>query len=163
LQRQAQANRTRGFTLVEALVALIVLAVGMLGVASLFMIMLRSGASSSSTLQAISLATDIADRIRANRVAGAAYQVNGVAADNICVGAGAVNCTPAQMAANDTYLWQRQITQTWPGGAATGTIVYVTGPPPAPATYTITLSWVENTKGGAQPFTYSLNIQVPET
>src|SRR5437879_7552951 len=78
--------RPRGFTMVEMLVALVVLAVGMLGVAILFGISLHSGSSAISRMQAVNLAADIADRNRANRRAGItpnnAY--GGAAADNGC-------------------------------------------------------------------------------
>ena len=70
--------------MVEMLVALVVLAVGMLGVASLFGISLHSGSSAISRMQAVNLATDLADRIRANRQAGNAYA--GAAANNNCTG-----------------------------------------------------------------------------
>jgi len=46
---------------------------GMLGVASLFGISLHSGSSAITRMQAVNLATDLADRIRANRRAGNAY------------------------------------------------------------------------------------------
>jgi len=89
--------------MVEMLVALVVLAVGMLGVASLFGISLHSGSSAIARMQAVNLAADIADRIRANRRAAGAYA--GAAANNACTGAAAVSCSPAQMAADDLYWW----------------------------------------------------------
>src|SRR5205823_8122048 len=103
----------RGFTLIEMLVALVVLAVGMLGVASLFGISLHSGSSAITRMQAVNLATDLADRIRANRAAGDAPNnaYGGAAAINGCTGAAAVSCTPAQMAADDLYWWQRQLSR----------------------------------------------------
>src|SRR5438477_11539034 len=81
--------RPRGFTMIEMLVALVVLAVGMLGVAILFGISLHSGSSAISRMQAVNLAADTADRMRANRRAadGALAAYAGAAADNHCTGA----------------------------------------------------------------------------
>ena len=75
--------------MVEAMVALVVLAVGMLGIAGLYVTTLRSGGGAIYRFQAVNLASDLADRIRANRTANVAYL--GPAADNNCYGAGAVD------------------------------------------------------------------------
>lgn len=145
--------KTKGFTLVEVLVALVVLSVGMLGIAGLYVTSLRSGSSSIYRMQAVNLATDIADRIRANRTANVDYA--GVPADNLCVGGG-VSCTPAQMAANDLWVWQQQLTATLPGG---GGVVNVNPAPAGPLfTYTIRVTWSE--PGEAAPLTYTLNFQL---
>src|SRR5205807_2496750 len=118
--------------------------IGMLGVASLFATSLNSGSSAIARMQAVSLVNDLADRIRANRTAGAAYQ--GAAANNNCVGGviGAVTCVPADMAANDLFVWNQQIAAAWPGGSAAGTVV-VTGPDAVTNlfTYKIKVVWSE--------------------
>src|SRR5437016_13881334 len=155
--QRAMPNRAAcGFSMVEMLVALVVLAVGMLGVASLFATALHSGSSAISRMQAVNLAADIADRIRANRRAGIAPNnaYGGAAADNGCTGAGAVSCTPAQMAADDLYHWQRQLSRAIARGPANGTVVVTPG---TPQTYTILVSWTEKT-GTLQ---YQMQVQAP--
>lgn len=57
----------RGMTLVEALVALLVLCIGLLGVAGMQMQALRANHGAYLRSQATMLAQDIADRMRANR------------------------------------------------------------------------------------------------
>jgi type IV pilus assembly protein PilV len=60
-------GRQRGMTLIEALVALLVLSIGLLGVAGLQLQALRSNHGAHLRSQATILAHDIADRMRANR------------------------------------------------------------------------------------------------
>ena len=63
----ARAPREAGMTLVEVLVALVVLSVGLLGIAAMQAVGLRSMQSAGSRSQATLLAYDIVDRMRANR------------------------------------------------------------------------------------------------
>jgi type IV pilus assembly protein PilV len=62
----------RGTTLVETLVALVVLSVGLLGIAALQMTSLRNNRGAHLRSQAQVLAYDITDRMRANRNAALA-------------------------------------------------------------------------------------------
>ena len=86
--------------------------------------------------QAVTLAGDVADRIRANPRAGAAYANAG--ADNDCVDGG-INCTPQQMAAHDIFLWQAQAAEALPNG----TVFIVYDNAAVPPSYEITISWTE--------------------
>jgi len=52
-----------GFTMVEVLVALVVLAIGLLGIAALYLNSLQSGRTAIYRTQAVNLAADLADRI----------------------------------------------------------------------------------------------------
>ncbi len=144
------SKRMQGFNLVEVLIALIIMSVGMLGIAGLYVHSMQAGRTSLFRHHAVTLAGDVADRIRANPTARAAYGLAG--ADNNCV-SGGIDCTPAAMAANDIFLWQQQAVDTLPTGAVA--VVFVDNAP-APPTYTITVSWTEP----GQAMNYSITIPV---
>ena len=61
-----------GFTLLEVLVAMLVLAIGLLGLAGLMTSSMRDNLSASHRTQATWLAYDILDRMRANRTSAIA-------------------------------------------------------------------------------------------
>lgn len=143
------AGRVRGFTLVEVLIALIVMSIGMLGIAGLYVHSMQAGRTSLFRHHAVTLAGDIADRIRANPRAAGTYALAG--ANNNCVNGG-VDCTPDEMAQNDIFLWEQQAADTLPAG--TVTIVFDNAP--VPPTYQITVQWNEP----GQVLSYSITIPV---
>ncbi len=142
----------KGFTLVEVLVALVVMSVGMLGIAALYLEGMRAGRTALYRTTAITLAADMADRIRANRNAGLAYAGTGPGADSGCVN-GPVDCTAAELAADDWLDWSTRLTTQLPEGASGE--VAIDGA--IPATYTITVAWPEI--GQEEPATYTLMMQ----
>jgi type IV pilus assembly protein PilV len=95
-------RQAHGFTLIEVLVALVVLGIGMLGLGRLFLYTLQGNSSATSRTVAVNLAADLADRIRANRNATLNY--NGArpitaVPTTVCVGGAlsfTVLCTPQQ-------------------------------------------------------------------
>jgi type IV pilus assembly protein PilV len=125
-----------GFTLIEILVALLVVSVGMLGVAGLFVHSIQAGRTAHFSVQAVTLAADVADRIRANPRAGAAYAGAGI--DSGCV-TGTAKCDAEQMAQHDIFLWTTQVENLLPGGEIH--VQYDGGT--LPAEYTITVGWNE--------------------
>lgn len=60
--------KSRGLTLVEILIALLILSIGLLGLAGLQTLSLKFNTSAYYRTQATQLAYDFADRMRANRV-----------------------------------------------------------------------------------------------
>lgn len=107
-----------GFTLIEVLVALFVLAVGMLALAALQGRSLRDSTSAQLRGTALMLAYDISDRMRANPtgVTTNAYARSSTSAitaqsapDPRCTTTANTfatsPCTPAQMATEDMYQW----------------------------------------------------------
>lgn len=129
-------RKVDGFSLVEVLVALVVVSVGMLGVAGLYVNGLQAGRIAMFSHQAVTLAGDVADRIRANPRAGAAYEGNGPGVNHNCV-AGGLDCDEAEMAATDTFLWQQQAQDVLPEGRVNVQFNGGANPPE----YTINVSW----------------------
>jgi len=68
-------KRCRGFSLVESLVALVLLSLGMLGAGAMLLGSLQAHAAALRELTALTLAQDMADRLRANLLAGIADPV----------------------------------------------------------------------------------------
>jgi type IV pilus assembly protein PilV len=147
--------RYGGFSLVEAMVALVVLSVGMIGIAALHGQSLAANRTAQLRTQAVNLTADMADRVRLNRLGGAAYA--GPSENRSCdpQSGGGVDCTPQQMAEHDVLVWQQQVARLLPDGV--GAIRYdgATIPP----TYSIEVAWTEV---GAGTLTQRLVIQVPE-
>ncbi|MCH6573487.1 MAG: type IV pilus modification protein PilV [Proteobacteria bacterium] len=128
-----------------------VLSVGLLGVARMYVFSLQNGRSALLNTQAVILAADMADRIRANQTAGIDYA--GAAADFGCV-EGGVDCTPTQMASNDLLIWQNEVANALPGGQATVAVNVGT----FPTTFVISVLWSD--VGSPQPAQYQLTVQI---
>ncbi len=127
----------RGFSLIEVLIALIIMSVGMLGIAGLYVQSMQAGRTSMLRHNAVTLAGDVADRIRSNPRAGNAY-TDADGADNACVN-GNADCNEAEMAGQDIFLWKAQAETTMPNGLVTITFDDDVSPP----NYTIEVSWDE--------------------
>lgn len=150
-------RRSGGFTLIETLVALLVLSVGLIGVAALHGQALAASSLALNRSKATVLAGEISDRIRGNRGAGIAYEAG--AGDNGCDEAtanGGGDCSPAEMAAHDLYLWQDQLARNLPGGQ--GAIDVDTTA--VPTSYTVTVSWDE--PASEDPVSFTFEFSLPE-
>lgn len=132
MRMQAKStSRVRGMTLVEMLVTLVSASVGLLGIAALQLVSLRSNQEAYLRLQASALADSILDRIRANPKGfiDAEY-------DNIVFnGTG----TAGTRAGTDLKAWQAEVDRLLPGGAnaAAGAIRRK----PSSNVVTITIRW----------------------
>lgn len=138
----ASFHRARGFTLVEALVALVVLSIGMLGIAALYVESLRAGRTALIRSQAVNLASDMADRIRANRTGGATYAKDvgdaGTPSVDCEQGGTSASCTPAVMADHDKAIWDAEVIRSLPAGTA-----QIDFTDANPDVYVITVTWSE--------------------
>ena len=134
-----------GFTLVEVMIAMIIFAIGLLGLAGLQATSLMNEHSSYTRSQAVLLAYEMADRMRANPDGGTAYATatTETAADitgyssTLCT---ANPCNPATMAIYDLGSWKTALPTLLLSGQ--GQIVNT-----ADTNYTITVHWDEDRTG----------------
>ncbi len=111
-----------GFSLLEVLIALLVLSVGLLGLAGLQLNGLRSNQDSYNLSQAMAQAYDMADRMRANMPGFYASNYDAISttipADPGCITTG---CNSTQMAQYDAYQWNTANANLLPNGKGTVT------------------------------------------
>lgn len=133
----------RGFSMLEILITLVIIATALLGTAGLQIYAMRMGQSGQFRTQAVFLASDIAERMEANKAAAVAG--NYVVAATSTPSTAATNCAAnacdiATLANWDISQWENaiialglpqaswQITQTTAGN---------------PSTYSIVISWTD--------------------
>lgn len=99
-------RRTRGFTLLEVLITIIVLAIGMLGLANLQSKIHVTEIESYQRAHAVLLLQDMIDRVNANRTNAASY----VSATELGTGGAYADCSgAANLAARDRCEWQNAL------------------------------------------------------
>ena len=134
-----------GFTLIEVLVALVVLSIGLLGIAKLVLFGVKANDSAYLRTQAVNLAYGVLDNMRGNvTVAQAgAYNVGlGVyAAPGQMCNLVATPCAGAALAAYDLYQWKQQLLASLPNGDGTVTTTIVPQPVGSLVTAVITVQW----------------------
>jgi type IV pilus assembly protein PilV len=133
-------SKLRGFTLLESMIALVILSVGMLGIAALYVEGLRAGRTAIYRTTAVALASDMMDRIRANPAARADYALT--AAVSNCVN-GTVDCSQTELAQEDVSVWEAEVAARMPLGTSADVTVATATPVAQVDTYTITISWPE--------------------
>jgi len=148
-QGQAQAlKRQSGFSLLEVLIAVVILSVGLLGLAGMQVTSLKYVTSSLQRTQATSLAYDMLDRIRVNPngiyttlVTAPASDFSGTTSSHSgsnddCLG-NVVSCDAATIANFDLSEWKTAIEDLLPNGQGSVQVR------PGTTEITITVDWTD--------------------
>lgn len=151
---RAKAGRIRGFTLVEVLIAVIVTAVGLLGLAKMQALAISSTKTSGSRSLVALQVGGLAAAMHANKAfwTSAAVPATFSAATKVVTDAsGILNatvtggcatlCTPAAMAANDVQAWASDMNNQFPTYKAK---INCTNNVNQPVSCEIFVSWTEN-------------------
>jgi type IV pilus assembly protein PilV len=132
-----------GFTLLEVLIALLVLSIGLLGIGKLMMLSARANDSAYMRSQATALAYTMLDAMRSNRQAAI------VQGYDTAMGAfpGPIACTLAapcnsgQQAQSDLNLWGTSLATALPQGQGSVATVVAAGATANDVTATVTVQW----------------------
>lgn len=110
-------SRQRGVSLIEVMMAVLIFSIGLIGLASLMVVALRSNQAGYLRTQVTYLAHNMADRMSANPIGVWSGDYNSasypVSTTNDC----AAGCTPAQLATHDQQMWSSQLKTFLPPGA----------------------------------------------
>ncbi len=156
---QALYRRQQGFTLIEVMIAVLVVTVGLLGFAKMQALAISSTQVASSRSMIALQSASLAASMHGNRtywaggVAPAAFSTSGLtvtdatgvlsATPPVCRAAtlpSAPLCTPAQLAAYDLQLWATSMASLFPAYTSAGTCTVSAS---TPINCTVTVSWTE--------------------
>jgi len=157
---------SRGFSLIEVLVTLVIISLATLGMASLQAVSMRANTHALFESQAATLAQDIIERIRANPAGDYTTAFDQVAPGEevpTCVGVGA-NCDATAMAQHDLVEWKCTL-----GAAAFGeacALRVIGGQLPngngsitiAANTYTVRIRWFDMASNATRLITFTTVI-----
>lgn len=151
---QSAPRHVRGISLIEVMVSVLILAVGLLGIAAMQALALRNGQGSLESTQAVMATNSILEAIRANRTQADSYNMA-----KTCVTPGG----GATLVDNDKAAWISTLKSTIGSGATTDTTTcgQIANCDDANATNcTVTVFWDDRRAGGAADRSLSVEAQI---
>lgn len=154
LRNQARAGHEGGFSMLEVLVSLALIAVAMLGQAGMQANALKFSKGASFRMQAVMLANELGERIEANKT-GATAGGYVIATATSTVSTAATDCSTAAcdstaVAAFDLAQWTTRVAATLPSASWQITRTVAGNP----STYAIVLTW-QDRRSNANTTTYA--------
>jgi type IV pilus assembly protein PilV len=155
---QNKIKKQKGFTLIEAMIAVVVFSFGLLGVAGVMTVSVKSNHNGYMRSQAIFLVSTMADMMRANvqAVKSGSYNVSGVngysSVVNMCGGSSSA-CNFAGIKDRDVQLWSNMMTIILPNAEGEISCTGDTSPTwnsPYTGLCDITIDWTESNQTDAE-------------
>ena len=134
--------KQRGFSMLEILITLVIIATALLGTASLQINAMRMNQSSQFRTQAVFMASDIAERMEANKTAAIAgnYAVSQTSTPSTATDCSTGSCDSPTLAAWDISQWENAIVSLGLPQASWAVTQTDTG---NPSTYKIVINWTD--------------------
>jgi type IV pilus assembly protein PilV len=156
---------SKGFTIIEVLVAMIILAIGVLGLGIMQITSLQNTQSGQMRSQASILAYDMIDSMRGNvaSVTDLSYEIGVdeiLPTAAVCYGAGA-NCTPQQMADSDIVRWKSNLAAAQPSGNGS-VAIQVPAAVGIAMTMTVNITWVDPYSAANGTEQLQIEAQLPQ-
>ena len=137
MKSTSRPRNVRGMSLIEVLVAVLVLAVGLLGVAAMQALALRGGQGSLESSQAVMQTTSIIEAMRANRSNAASY--------NVAKTCSAASISATGLPGNDLKNWIDDLKATVGIAGDVTTCGQIVG---CPTACVVTVFWDDSRAGG---------------
>lgn len=137
--RRALSAKLRGFTMLEVLLTLVIIAVALLGTAGLHSFAMKMNQGGQLRTQAVILGLDLLERIEANNESAVAgnYAVSTLPT-SATVDCAAQPCTPADLATYDLNQFRQRLLAQLPNSSVT-----ITRTGAGPFIYTVQVNWQE--------------------
>lgn len=137
-----RAHCIAGFTLIEVMVALIVLSIGLLGIAKMSLTSVQSNNSAYMRSQASVLIQEIIDNMHANRSQATSYAITyGQAAAMGTDCSKVTNCATTDLTAYDLAIWKTRLAAALPSGNGQIALATVTANGQLETTATVSVQW----------------------
>ncbi len=143
-------KRQQGSSLIEVLVTIVIISVGLLGMANVQLAAMALNQNAYQRLQAVNLAHEIADSLFVN-------STQAVAGDYTLLLNGNGNAPAGSVAAEDITHWIAQASRKLPSGRVVISSPQVMGIAANVKVYTITICWLEKNADIATPNTCGAN------
>lgn len=112
MNEPADMKPEKGFSMIEVLVTIVIVSLGLLGIAGIIVNGIKSNQSSYARTQASVLANDIIDRMRANRTTSESPETP----YNLTLAAATPDASSSNVAQNDLNQWRTALANTLPSG-----------------------------------------------
>lgn len=145
--RVARNKIQQGFTLIEVMVAVLVLAIGLLGAAMLQVITLKNNQAAEYRTEATAAAYDIIDRMRVNRI----IALTG----GYTVGLGAPATAGATPESQDIFNWKTALAANLPVGDGSITMVNA-----GAGVVQVSVQWNDERAGGAAIEIFAVEVRL---
>lgn len=129
-----------GFTLLEMMIAVLIISFGLLGLAGLQAASLRNNHSAYLRSVATQLAYELSDRVRANKTID--YSTATPTPHSSC----SVSCTPIQIAEDDLDHWRTEVAAALPGSPVPTLTKSASG------SYSLNITWIDDKSGATTSF-----------